>query len=194
MLKNIFLILIVLVIAIGSGAASVWYALDAEETPGAVTFGSWTTQPEAGTPAANPYARARLAREGMLVLGRTEGLFFVAERDSGGELLRRECTYVVHGNMPPARFWTLYAADASLRVLSSRSPRAPALHSQAVLRQPDNSVAITASPEPAPGNWLAISGQGPMRLLLTLYDTPLTIGTALSDVKLPQVQKVRCDA
>ena len=194
MLKNVFLTLIVLVIAIGGGAASVWYALDAEDPPGAVTFGSWTTQPEAGTPAADPYARARLVREGVLMLGRTEGLFFVAERDSGGELLRRECTYVVEGNVPPARFWTLYAADASLRVLSSRLPRIPALHSQAVLRQPDNSFVITAGAKPAPGNWLAISGHGPMRLLLTLYDTPLTIGTALSDVELPQVQKVGCNA
>ena len=111
MLKTAFLIFVVLAIAIVGGGASVWYALKANEGVGAVTIGQWTAYPYIGTPDADPYSKARSASEGLLSLGRAEGISFSAERDSDGEALRRECTYMVEGPVPSARFWTLYAAD-----------------------------------------------------------------------------------
>ena len=194
MLKNALLTLLSLVIAIGLGGYSVWYALNAQDGVGAIRIGQWTAFPEVGTLAADPYSKARVAREGVLALGQAEGLAFVAERDDAGEPLKRECTYTIEGGYPTARFWTLYAADQSLGVIDTGKPRQSALQSYQVLRQPDNSVAISVGSRPAPGNWLLIGGSGKMYFVLTFYDTPIASSTGLSDVTLPRILKAGCNA
>jgi len=194
MLKNAFLTLLSLAIAIGGGGGSVWYALKAQDGVGAIRIGQWTAFPEIGTQAADPYSKARVAREGVLTLGRAEGLSFIAERDAGGDQLRRECAYMIEGGFPTARFWTLYAADQSLGVVDTDRPRLAALQSYQVLRQPDNSVIITVGNRPAPGNWLLTEGSGRMYFVLTFYDTPIASSTGLSDVTLPRIVKAGCNA
>ena len=194
MLKNVFLTLLALAIAIGGGGSSVWYMLKAQEGVGAIRVGMWTAFPDIGTPEADPYSKARVAREGVLALGRAVGLAFVAKQDSGGEQLRRECSYSIEGGFPTARFWTLYAADQSLDVIVTGKPRPAALQSYEVLRQPDNSAIISVSNNPSPGNWLPVQGTGTMYFVLTFYDTPIASSTGLSDVVLPQILKAGCNA
>lgn len=193
MIQRIALSLIVIAIAIGGGTASVWYALRAQEGIGALTVGGWTAFPAIGTPEADPYAMARIARDGTLPLGRAEGLAFIAERDSAGNRLRRECDYRVEGLTPTARFWTLVATDETLAALG-HGGRASAVQSRQVLRRADNSFAVGVGPHPAPGNWVRIDGTGPLALVLTLYDTPVTGGAGLGAFELPQVLKSGCDA
>jgi hypothetical protein len=192
MLKTAFLTFLTLTIAIGGGAASVWYALRAQEGIGAVNIGGWTAFPGIGTPDADPYSKARVARQGLLSLGSAEGLAFVAARDATGALLRRECAYRIEGTTPPARFWTLHATDRAGRVIQTGDGRGSALHSLELLRQPDNAFAIAVGNRPAPGNWLAVSGSGAMRLVLTLYDTPVAGSTGISEVELPLVIGAGC--
>ncbi|TGP56993.1 DUF1214 domain-containing protein [bacterium M00.F.Ca.ET.230.01.1.1] len=194
MLKNAILTLLSLAMAIGLGGYSVWYALNAQDGVGAIRIGRWTAFPEMGTLAADPYSKARVAREGVLALGQAEGLAFVAERDDTGEPLKRECTYSIEGGYPAARFWTLYAADQSLGVIDTGKTRRSALQSYEVLRQPDNSVVITVGNRPAPGNWLLTGGSGKMYFVLTFYDTPIASSTGLSDVTLPRILKAGCNA
>jgi len=189
MLKTALLVLIALVVAIGGGAASVWYALSAAEGVGVVSIGGWSAYPDMGTPEADPYSKARVAREGLLTLGRAEGLAFVARRDASGEPLLRECRYTIEGMVPPARIWTVYVADRDLAAVApGRS-----LNAQEALFQPDNRLKISVGAGPAPGNWLETSGRGPMAVVLTLYDTPAAVGTGLSDTALPRIVKVGCD-
>jgi hypothetical protein len=194
MLKTAFLTFFVLAISIVGGGASVWYTLQANESVGAVTIGEWTAFPAIGTPDADPYSKARVAREGLLALGRAEGLSFTAQRDSDGEALRRECSYHIEGAVPSARFWTLYAADTEGNVIPGGERRLAALHSYQLLRLADNSVSITAGAHPAPGNWLALSGAGPMTLVLTFFDTPIASSTGVSDIVLPSIVRGGCDA
>lgn len=194
MLKTALLTLLSVAIAIGLGAGSVWYALEAQDGVGAVRIGPWTTFPDAGTPDADPYAQARTARAGILALGRAEGLSFVAESDSAGEPLRRDCAYAIRGAFPIARFFTLYAADQSLDPIATGRPGRPALHSYEILREPGDEALIAASPHPAPGNWLPLAGAGSLRFVLTFYDTPIASSTGLSDVALPAIEKGRCGA
>ncbi len=193
MLRTVFLILVTLAIAIAGGAASVWYALQAQEGVGAVTVGSWTAYPEMGAPDADPYSKARSARVGLLALGRAEGLIFQATRDAGGNPLSRKCSYVIEGTTPPARFWTLYAAEPSLRLLTGQRQRKPATQSLEILRNADNSFAVAIGPEAMPGNWLPVSGDGAMTLVLTLYDTPVAGTIGAEDVELPQVLRTGCN-
>jgi hypothetical protein len=194
MLKTAFLIFVTLAIALLGGGASVWYALKANESLGAVTIGEWTAFPYVGTADADPYSRARVARDGLLALGRAEGLAFTATRDAEGEPLRRECTYSIEGPVPSARFWTLYAADPSGSVIGSGTKRPGALNSYQLIRLADNSVSISAGAHASPGNWLALSGSGPMSFVLTFFDTPIASSTGASDVVLPSIVKAGCDA
>lgn len=194
MLKNAFLTFVTLAIAIGIGGGSLWYALDAQEGVGAIHIGQWTAFPDIGTPQADPYSNARVAREGVLALGRAEGLAFVAERDGDGQPLRRECAYTIEGGFPTARFWTLYAADQSLDVIATGKPRPAALQSYEVVRRADNTAVISVSRQPSPGNWLLTQGSGAMYFVLTFYDTPIASSTGLSDITLPRIVKASCDA
>ena len=194
MLKTALLTLISLAIAIGLGGYSVWYALNAQDGVGAIRIGRWTAFPDVGSLAADPYSKARVAREGVLALGRAEGLTFVAERDEAGDPLKRECAYTIEGSYPTARFWTLYAADQSLGVIGTGKPRQAALQSYEVLRQADNAVVISVGSRPAPGNWLITNGSGKMYFVLTFYDTPIASSTGLSDVTLPRILKAGCNA
>lgn len=192
MLKTILLTLIAVSVALLGGAGSVWLALDSDFEFDSAVVGNWIAFPTRGTPAADPYSKARFSREADLALGRAEGIVFIARRDATGEPLLVECTYRLEGELPPARFWTLRAQDGSGDVVAAEG-RAPALHSDALLRRADNQALATISRHPAPGNWLAIEGTGPFTLVLTLYDTAMASSARLAEVQLPSVLKEGCD-
>jgi hypothetical protein len=134
------------------------------------------------------------AREGILALGRAEGLAFFSNRDSSGNTLSRKCSYVIEGATPPARFWTFYAADRSLAMLAGVGRRRPAANSVGLLRNPDNSFAITVGPGATPGNWLSVAGDGPLVFVLTFYDTPVSSSAGIAEIDLPQVLRTGCHA
>ncbi len=194
MIRTVLLTAFAVSIAILGGAGSVWYALSAQRGIGAVSIGAWTAYPDLGGPQADPYSRARVARDGVLTLGRAEGVAFVASEDSSGERLRGECAYTVVGSLPPARLWTLHAADGEMRPLKPALPHETEIHAQSALRLPGGGVSVAVGAKPQPGNWIATSGTGPMTIVLTLYDTPLLGGTGLADAVLPQVIRGACDA
>lgn len=194
MIRIVLQVAIAVVVAVLGGAASAWYALKAREGVGAVTIGDWSAYPDIGTPSSDPYSKARVAREGLLALGRAEGIAFVAQRDSNGDMLDRACSYTVEGTLPAARLWTLYPTDESMNGLVNLPGRPPAVSSRNILRLADNSLSIAVSHRPSPGNWLSIEGRGRLLLVLTLYDTPIASSTGISGVELPQVLKTDCDA
>ena len=194
MLRTVLLTLLTLLIAIGGGAGSLYLFIKSAPPIGAVHSGSWTAFPDLGTTHTDPYSRGRFAREGGIPLGSAEGIVFTATRDVAGRPLSSRCTYRVEGAMPSAQFWTLHAADMAGTPLPSLGRRAAALNSQMILRRPGEALAITVSPHPQPNNWLAITGQASMQLVLTLLDTPLSAGFELTQLALPRITQVNCDA
>lgn len=193
MLKSVFLTALTLAIAIGGGAGSVWLMLDSDFGFGTVAIGNWVAFPANGTPAADPYTRARFSREADLALGQAEGLTFTTRRDAGGEPLRMACTYRIEGALPSARFWTLWARDTAGRRVRAPGNRTAALHSFAMLREDDSTVTTTVSRRPAPGNWLALDGEGPFVLVLTLYDSAIASSARIAEVELPDVLREGCE-
>lgn len=193
MLKTIALTILSLSVALLGGAGSVWLALDSDFEFDTVTIGEWVAFPARGTPSADPYSKARFSREADLALGHAEGLVFIARRDAAGEPLQLECSYRLEGELPPARFWTLHAKDMDGGVVSPSGGRAPALHSDALLRAPENTAVATISRHPAPSNWLALEGSGPFTLVLTLYDTAMASSARIAEVELPRLLGVSCD-
>ncbi|MGY6708750.1 MAG: DUF1214 domain-containing protein [Rhizobiaceae bacterium] len=193
MFRTIFLIAFALSLAIGGGAASAWVMIDRGFGFGAVDVGPWTAFPDRGTPAADPYSRARFARRGHLAIGQAEGIVFTATRDSLGEPLTSSCTYQVEGPIPPSRLWTLHAAQRSNGELETNMSAGAALHSLAILRREDGSFNIPVSRHPAPGNRLRVSDSGGFALVLTLYDTAVATTARAVDVELPLIRRLACD-
>ncbi|MFQ0814906.1 hypothetical protein AVM02_05635 [Brucella anthropi] len=190
MFKTIFNTAIVLALALGGGIWSVDKVLDRFEGFGELQVGVWSAYPAAGTPDADPYSKARAAREAYLALGTAEGLAFHARGDKSGRALRRGCTYRLSGMTPPARFWTLYPTTPDLEPVRPRAGLQAALHSREVLYDDDGSVTITIGPDAAPGNWLPVEGSGDFVLVMTLYDTPAASSSGLSDLVMPDIVRV----
>lgn len=193
MLRSFLLTVTTLAIALGGGAGSVWLALDRDFEFGTITIGSWKAFATRGTPQADPYSQARFSREADLALGTAEGLTFIARQDDSGAPLRLQCAYRIAGPLPPARFWTLHARDEAGKVIRRAGSRAPALHSYAMLREGDNTVATTVSRHPSPDNWLAVEGSGDFILVMTFYDTAMASGSRITEIELPQITQTGCD-
>lgn len=184
-------IAIALVLALTIGVSSAWYAIEHGFLFGAVTAGAWTAWPTAGSADADPYSLATLARTGEVPLGAGEGIAFTAEDDSAGEPLAGTCSYEVAGQTPAARLWTLTAYDSDGRLMVNAARRS-GFHSREIVRRPDGSFVIAVSPEVAPGNWLPVGRVGHFRLVLRLYDTPLTTGSRIADLTMPDIRKMSC--
>ncbi|WP_048649469.1 DUF1214 domain-containing protein [Nitratireductor soli] len=193
MLKTILQVATVLLIALGAGTGSAWLALETTRSIGSVDVGAWTTFPRAGTRQADPYARARSARIGELALGQAEGVSFIADHDDAGAPLLRQCSYLIEGPVPAVRFFTLYAAGPTRRALQAPERFSAALHSQSLLWREKQQLSISLGRHAHPGNWLAVEGRGPMLLVLTLFDTPISTGARVDEIDLPRITRVGCD-
>ncbi|VUD71066.1 DUF1214 domain-containing protein [Methylobacterium symbioticum] len=175
------------------GLASADWATRGGYPFGGVTVGAWTLWPRAGSTAADPYTRAVNARRGEIPLAVGEGLLMTAAADDAGRTLDAACTYSITGATPPARAWTLTvtgrgAADPV------RPPIRESFTSTEVLRERDGRFAITLGPEAEPGNWLpSPRAEGPLRLALRLYDTPVAASAgSLDRDSVPAITRVAC--
>lgn len=162
-------------VALGLAATAV--SLRGDPPFGAVRSGAWTAWPAAGTPAADPYLRALFAKEGRIPLAAAAGLRFVARADDAGQPLVGRCSYEIGGSTPAAQDWTLTVLDPDGRPRASPDPRTSFTSSE-VVRGRDGGFAIALARQARPGNWLPTRGDGPLLLMLSVYDTPLV--TALS--------------
>jgi hypothetical protein len=179
------------IVALGLGLGLSYYALTDGRLVGARQVGPWLAWPETGGAHPDPYTRAYLARRGNLQLGSSEGLQFVAEADSDGQMLVRSCTYLIDGKTPVATLWTLVAVDEKGRNISTTNDLLY-LDSEHLSRAADGSAEIAVGPVLSPGDWLETVGTGPFRLVLVLYDTPLVSSLDWTTAEMPSITRERC--
>ena len=196
MLARLPLTLLGLIVAgFGLGVGSAWYVTQSVQTLDAIKLGPWIASPNAGTPDADPYSRARLARTGELPLGSGEGLALVALTDSRGRALRSDCIYRVLGQTPQARLWTLSVEAADGQPLAPRNG-ITAVGSDGLLRRGDGGLNVVVASTPQAGIWLASHGgertEISIRLVTRLYDTPARTVTALTNFVMPAISRERC--
>lgn len=182
---------IAIVIALAIGVSSAWMMIQQGRLFGAVSADGWTAYPGEGTPDPDPYALAILARSGELPLGVGEGIAFTADSDADGEPLDGRCTYTITGETPPARMWTLVAYGTDGELMDNASYR-PGFHSREILRASSGAFTITASQEVTAGNWLPIQPVERFVFMLRLYDTPLTTGSQIASLIMPEIHKGAC--
>ncbi|WP_202396074.1 DUF1214 domain-containing protein [Stappia sediminis] len=182
----------VLLVALFVGLGSAYLSVEKGELFGALRLGLWEAFPDAGTPEADPYSAAMYARTGRIPLAGGEGLAFLADSDSAGRPLDPACDYRIFGKTAPSRLWTLVSMNREFRLVATVAGRA-GLSSHHLLRRPDGSFEITAAPYARPGNWLPTApiADG-LVFVLRLYDTPLTTGTGIANVDMPDIVRERC--
>lgn len=188
----VFQLVTVTVLALGLGFWSAFYAVERGIGFEAIKRGSWVSWAQAGLPDADPYTRATFARSGELPLVGGQSITFSASGDDAGEALRRECTYRVFGKAPPAQWWTLVAYDETTREGVENPSNRPGISSSEAIYQRDGSFEVWLSPHPRAGNWIPLTGQGPMRLFLRFYDTPVALGQKFEGAELPRVVREGC--
>jgi hypothetical protein len=181
-----------LILAVALGLWSAWLAVRSPAPVDTIRLGAWQAWPNAGTPSADPYSKARLARTGELPLGSGEGLALLAQTDSAGRQLRGRCRYLVVGQTPPARLWTMAVEPVRRRDIESRPGRASAVGSDALLRAPDGSFEIAMSAAAQPGNWLPTPAGAAFQVVVRLYDTTARTTTALTSISMPAIRLEGC--
>jgi hypothetical protein len=177
------------------GVGSAWYMAESAQPVDAIRLGPWIASPNAGTPDADPYSRARLARTGELPLGSGEGLGLVARTDSNDRELQSNCIYRVFGQTPQARLWTLSVEAADGQPLAV-GDGITAVGSEGLFREGHGGLNIVVAPIPQAGIWLVSTGgetsESPIRLVARLYDTPARTVTALTNFVMPTISRERC--
>ena len=173
------------------GTWTAWTTVRSPAPIDAITIGPWQAWPNAGTAEVDPYSHARLARTGEIPLGSGEGLALFAATDWAGRPLRRACDYLVAGQTPPARLWTMSVEQADGRVVD-KGNGTHAIGSDGILRAPDGSFSVALSDEPQPGNWLSTEHTGQFRIVVRLYDTTVRTVTALTTLSMPRIERVSC--
>ncbi len=159
---------------------------------GAVKAGPWTAWPKNGAGDIDPYARASLARSGEIPLGSSEGVAFVARSDSAGNPFNVDCDYVVSGQTPQARYWTLTVMTPTGRLIAGPADR-NGFTSSEILRSSDGGFVIALSHNARSGNWLPLGSGKTFILALRLYETEFSAATEAFDAAtLPTVVRGAC--
>jgi hypothetical protein len=185
------LIAIALTIAFSGGIWSTIAALNATAGFGAIKLGAWDAFPQAQTAGADPYAKSHRANAGKLLLASAEGLVFTAAVDDAGQRLSGDCSYLISGQTPAARLWTLFAAAPGAAPPSPTASLPSALNSRTALYRADGNFEIHVSRSASPGNWIAAPA-GPFRLTLTLLDTPTAGSSGVIDLSMPSIKTIGC--
>ena len=107
--------------------------------------------------------------------------YFVRNTDEDGNRLRADCIYVVEGKITPARWWTMSAAAAG-----TEAPKSELSAGEAILSQ-DNTLKLTISARPAPGNWIVPADSGGLALRFIVNEPVLG-----QDISLPTITKSGC--
>jgi len=171
---------------------SVRFALDNGYGANIVTVGPWSALPFVGGRKVDPYTKSALAVSGKIPLGVAEGLAFTAITDSAGNRLERSCNYSISGNTPISRLWTLVPYDLSGNELKPENTQKTGIYSGSLIRFPNSSFKIALGDFPQSGNWMPLSGEGSFKLILRLYDTPISSDIGVSTPNMPSIQLENC--
>ncbi len=184
---------VLLAIALGLflGLGSAWMALERQWGFDRVELGPWVGVPRAGSIDADPYTQALIVQQAQIPLGGGEGVAFDAVKDSQGRALNAGCTYIVKGAGLPTRWWSLTASDPSGALFSNPLNR-HGFTSQEVTRADNGEFRIMVSSQVQPWNWLPTPPDGPLRLTLRFYDTPLTTTAGLENQSMPVIDRESC--
>lgn len=176
---------------IGLGLASVIVALAVVPKLGMVERNGWRGHPDAGSGQASPYARAMIARIGLLAMSRDHAVYLDRTRDSEGRPLRGACRYGLEGQAMPAHWWsvTLYGEDNYLAPNGEDASSIDAsVYSDQGMWRAEVGPRRPATDIP----WIASGGADRFTLTLRLYRPTLDVFAASAAFQGPTVKRIDC--
>lgn len=200
-MRNLLWIIVAIVFGANFGAlTALWFGgmISGGPTIGnAVDIEGWRSDWSIGSENANPYVRARVARNGLMGLRKEEAVYFLKTRDDQGDRLSEDCVYAVSGRDYPANWWsiTIYDGDNRLPMnddqrLSFDQTQAEMIYGQGAWRFQVSA----AAPEDADTPWVSSRAAGAFDLTLRLYQ-PSSALLETPDTALipPQIERLSCD-
>lgn len=175
-------------VALLGGIGSSWYMIEVGTSLTTIKSGPWVSWPAVATPDADPYTRARIARQGSLPISGSVARIFEARTDNSGQRLHSSCDYSVVSRGLQDGWWTLAVYDDNGHLIPNPAERY-AFNSSTVARSADGSFTVTLARDARPGNWLPTSGAGRLTLVLTLLEFNDDI---LRAGELPEIKRVAC--
>jgi hypothetical protein len=181
-------------IALLVGVGTSWYMVEAGSWLTTRRDGPWVTWTQAATPDADPYTRARFARDGSLPLSANIANTYEARTDDDGQRLHSSCEYVLDGNGLASGWWSLAVFDDRGRLIPNGAERY-AYNSATIARGADGRFTVTLARDARPGNWLPTDGAGRMTLVLTWLNSSTDGAGSVPSTdapRLPTVRRVGC--
>jgi len=181
-------------IALILGLGSAWHMITQGSTLTTLRAGPWSAWYSAGSPDADPYTKARVARSGRLPVVSTTQMEFIARTDGNGDPLEAACHYSVIIPEVSALWWSLALYNGEGDLIESRAGR-HAFNSKNALPDSKGDVTVALGPSPRAGYWLPTGGGGNLMLVFKVfrpYDTAdLASGEMPLDI-LPRIEQVDC--
>ncbi|MEL6746594.1 MAG: DUF1214 domain-containing protein [Pseudomonadota bacterium] len=195
-MRLLFNFMIFVVVGLTTGFGSALYMLDQGTSLTTLRAGPWLVWSQAGRADADPYTRAKLARSGELLITSASVKYFTARTATNGEIIDARCTYSIKGTGPLAHWWTLAAYDQNGDLMANQAAR-HSFSSETVMRNNRGAYEITLSPMPASGNWLPVSADYRVILMMRVHQPDVLSETtdeetakALFD--LPTIERKSC--
>lgn len=174
------------------GLASAWVAVDRVALTGAVEKAGWRGNLLTGSPDADPYTRAAIAKSALLALARSETVYFMRTTDDAGATLNARCTYEMIGGDQPARWWSVTVYDESY-FLARNTDGAASIDATRVVRGADGRYRVVIGPAPQGYvNWLSTNGAQTFALTIRLYNADPAVQADPTQAPLPSVVKASC--
>jgi hypothetical protein len=161
---------------------------------GRLVVGQWSTDPQVGASAANPWLRARIARVGLLALTKEETLYFDRTTDEAGGPLREACRYRISGQNLPTRWWSLTIYDQT-QFLPRNTDGASSLDATQLLAGGKSTFEAILSPAKPMDNqaWLSSKAAGTFSITLRLYNPNTIEPHELAQIAFPKIALLDCD-
>jgi len=190
-LRRILALAGVILLGLVIGAASGVIAIS-PASMGSTDFSGWKTSTMIGSPAADPYTRAIVARTGLLALTRQETVYFTRATDEKGRPLTDKCIYRLDGGSLPTRWWsvTLYAADNYLAVNGDNAHSFDATRAGQSGEGRWSVVVGRANADKGP--WISTRNSGRFTLTLRLYNPEASVLQNPASLSFPTIRTLSC--
>lgn len=164
----------------------------------AINVDEWRSDWSIGSENADPYVRARVARNGLMGLRKEEAVYFLKTEDDAGEALSDACTYRVRGGQFPAAWWSITLYDAENRLPMNEDDRLSFDQTQAENlygeEASDWSFIVSATaPEATDAAWVSSRAGGSFDLTLRLYQpSPDLLEDPAAALTPPKIERLSC--
>lgn len=177
-------------LAVGLGSA---YALTSRGLRGDdIRNGPWTTALNYGLSSTDVVTRAAVARSGLLALPAKEVVYWAATTDDKGAPLDGTCRYILSGNAPDTRWWSVTLYDTK-GYLIANPQRIWSVNGANVAQDAAGHWAVVIAPDkPADAAWLPSPKGQPFHLTLRMYNPGKAFRADPARARLPHIVKESC--